>query len=340
MATFATNNVRQFYVVDTLGTVTNDSAAKTIEGKVIEGGVNKSLYFLYKGAETVLKSDLVPVKHIDYIKAFKAEDLRTPLKSQKITLDADVNGGNPVSGQDYILRIVLRQWYGMSDEDVYFKEGAVHAISGMTPEQFYTKMAESLNLCFAREVGANKDSNPYLDFKADATGITITEKPQPWTLGTETQEPVLFEAVPTTIYVDGGDVIWGKVEDNTPKKGTDGNYTPALVVTGDGINALGNGHKIADLEYFCMGERGDQYRLIGFPNYIPTKYLVDPDKEYNVLEIHFAYTGDGISSYRSEKDITIVSENADTINNIVAAVNNATGLTIKDLSNSTATTEG
>ena len=89
--------------------------------------------------------------------------------------------------------------------------------------------------------------------------------------------------------------------------------------------------KIADLEYFCMGERGDQYRGIGWPNIIPTKYMVDPTKEYATLDIHYAYVGANESVQKSEKDITIVCADTTVLNGIIGAINTATGLTIKTL---------
>lgn len=291
------------------------------------GNVGKGFYFLYQGADTVLKSELIQVKNLDYVKAIKAKNMRVPFKSQIVTLKSAVNSGKPVSGQDYILRIVLRQWVGMSDEDVYYKEAAVHATkedeAAENNQAFYQKFVDQLNLVFAREVGASKESNPYLSFVASADGITITEKAQPYTRGLEQQLPVLFDAEPTTIYVDGEDVIWGEVNPKTEAKSK-------VEITGDAITGRGNGTDIADLEYFSMGERGDQYRMIGWPNVIPTKYMVDPTKEYNVLEIHHAFTDDGISSYRSDKDITIVAEDVAVINSLVQQIATDTGLTLKN----------
>ena len=106
--------------------------------------------------------------------------------------------------------------------------------------------------------------------------------------------------------------------------------------------SIDNGHNIADLEYFCMGERGDQYRNIGWPNVIKTKYLVDPEKKYNTIDIHYAYVGDGVSVQKSEKDITIVVPKVGAnnqasnklTNEIIAAINTATGLNIATLDNS------
>ena len=74
-----------------------------------------------------------------------------------------------------------------------------------------------------------------------------------------------------------------------------------------------------------MGERGDQYRNMGWPNVIPTKYLVDPSKEYDVLNIHYFYQGDGISVQKSEKDIQIVvprpgEKDYTNINALIAAI--------------------
>lgn len=326
MSVFSTNQNRQFYVATKAATaVTEASDAGEILLKSINNGVGKDLYFLVKGAENVLKSDFIPVKNLSYVKAIAAAKMRTPLKSVLISLDSDVNGGVPVVGQDYILRINFRQFYGMSDQDQYFKDVAVHATKALTPDakSFYTELVKALNLAFSREVGATASSNPYLEFTAKDTGVEIVEKEQPWTLGTQAQEPVLFEIVPTTIYVDGEDVDWATKTDTTK---TTGGYVK-------------NGKKIADLEYFCMGERGDQYRQIGWPNNIDTKYLVDPTAEYNVLELHYAFTDEGISSYRSEKDITIVSTDASVINALVKAINTETGLSIVGTDDAVPTSE-
>lgn len=320
---FSTNQNRHIYVASAYGDVSETSAVGTIKVKTVDNGVDKGLYLIYKGADTVLKSPLIPVKNLSYVKATKKEDLRTPFKSQKITLNTEVNGGKLVAGQDYVLRIVLNHWIGMSEYDTYVKDAVVHATAKMTAEQFYKAMVESLNMAFSREVGATKNNNPYLDFKADAVGITITEKEQPWKLGLEQSEPVLFNAQPTTIYIkeDNDDEIWGTVTSNTAKKSE-------VVV---GTTGKGNGHDIADLEYFCMGERGDQYREIGFPNYIPTTYLVDPSKEYNVLDLHFAFTDDGVNSYRSEKEITVVDTDGKAIDGIIAEINKAAGTSVKTI---------
>ena len=79
--------------------------------------------------------------------------------------------------------------------------------------------------------------------------------------------------------------------------------------------------------------------MVGFPHVIRTKYLVNPDNKYNVIDIHYAYVGPNESVQKSEKDITIVvpkigadNQTSNSLaNNIISAINTATGLSIKIL---------
>lgn len=330
-----TNQNRQMYVGSAYSATVNDSSAVGTIGavKAIDGNLGKELYFLYKGADTVLKSDRIQLKNLDYAKAFKASDMIVPLKSVKVTLDSNVNSGNPVSGQDYELTIHLPGFYTDSAIEDYYKYGVVHATATMAADkkEFYKAMVKSLNSNFSREAGATANTNPYLTFSAGTAGsedgIYITAKEPAWTLGIEQQHFLNFEVLPQEIYTGGDDVVWGVVTDLTPSK--------ASAVAGS--TGVGNGKKIADLEYFCMGERADQYRNMGWPNVIETKYLVDPSKEYNVLELHFAFTDSGVNSYRSEKDITVVfpmgasGSEYDEINAFIGAINTAAGTSIATL---------
>lgn len=323
MSVFSTNQNRQFYVA-----TKSVAAAPAAIGECLVKATKdfeKEVYFQVMGPDTVLKSDYIPVKNISYVKAIKATDMETPMKKVLVTLDSAVNAGKPIVGQDYILRINFRQFYGMSDQDQYFKDAAVHVTNDTaTAAKFYAALKDALDKCFSREVGATIKDNPYLTFTASALGLTIEEKPQSWHLGTEAQERVYFDIVPTTVYDGTDDLVWGKVETQTS------------------TTKLGNGKKIADLEYFCLGERGDQYRKVGFPNDIETTGMVDPAKTYDILEIHYAFTDAGVSSYRSEKDITIAVPTAvkatdgggadyTVINAIIAAFNTASGLSVATL---------
>ncbi len=340
MATFSTNQVRQLYVAKELKSsrVLAADAAGSIAVK--SDTAKNHLYFEYKGADNLMRSDLIDIKNILYAKATDADDMAHELKAVTVTLDSEVNAGAPVAGQDYILRIVFKQYVGMSDEDQYFKYGMVHTYAGMTASDFYKKLALSLAKNFSREVvplvkfvltNSNSEAVPVDATTKESsltetyTALVIDEVEQPWRLGIMEQTPVYFEVQPVPVTVNGDERIWGKVEETDP------------------AGTIANGKKIADLEYFCMGERGDMYRGIGYPNNIPTTYLVDPTIKYNVIDIHYAYVGSNESVQKSEKTITLVVPKVGAKNNvsnalansIIAAINTATGLTITELDKST-----
>ena len=233
-----------------------------------------------------------------------------------------------------MLRIAFRQYVGMSDEDQYFKYGIAHAYAGMTTSQLYEVLAQSLAGNFVRElyplinvslIKENNDKVPVLKngeiLKYEAgtfKGIFIDEVEQEWTLGVKACVPVYFTIHPQTIMLEGDERVWGKVEKAAS------------------LGKVENGKIIADLEYFCMGERGDQYRNVGWPHVIPTKYLVNATNKYNVIDIHYAWQGAGENIQKSEKTISIavpkIGDNNSVsnvlTNSIITAINTATGLNI------------
>lgn len=351
MATFSTNQVRQLYVVTSVkhSHVLASDAAGSIAVK--SDTAKNHLYFEYKGVDNLMRSDLISIKNILYAKATDAKNMATNIKSVTVALDATVNEGNPVAGQDYNLRITFRQYVGMSDEDTNFRYGSTHAYSGMSADEFYKTLALSIAENSSRDVvplikvevhskdtnskggfdasgymvvtpttkdnGVSDKTNPYWDGTStvikDIDSIRISEVEQPWRLGVMAQTPVYFTVNPVPVIVEGDERIWATVTEGT--NGT-----------------INNGKKIADLEYFCMGERGDMYRGIGFPNNIVTRYLVDPSKAYYTFDIHYAYVGDNESVQKSEKDITIVCSDKEELNDIVSAFKTATGLNIATIS--------
>ena len=114
MATFSTNQVRQLYVAEALKP-TNVAATDAAGSIAVKSDTAKThLYFEYMGAGGMTRSDLIDIKNILYAKATDADDLKHDLAKYKLTLDASVNGGAPVAGQDYILRIAFRNYIGLS----------------------------------------------------------------------------------------------------------------------------------------------------------------------------------------------------------------------------------
>ena len=333
MATFSTNQVRHLYVLKNFQEATNITSFKNAGETVIGATKDANEVFIkYIGMGGQVRTDLIPKSKVLSATLLTKDKDRTPLKSVLVQLNPEVSA-NPITSQDYILRIAFRQYFGMSDEDLYLKYGMVHAYAGMTNAVFYAKLAQSLAKNFSRElvkplafhlvvnsedkgeVTATSKIKYDSSFKGTAdfdattdsyTGIVIKEVDQKdeWVLGTKEQTPVYFTVQPTTIMVSGDELIWGKVT----KLADDTSVDPKRYV--------GNGTKIADLEYFCMGERGDIYRNINWPNAIRTKYMVDPTKEYNIVDIHYYQDEGGENPQKSEKTITFVYDNDDLTNGI------------------------
>ena len=330
---FSTNQNRQFYAAaeavdkNAAGKVTLTKAST--KGAVQVGiDVEGRVFIAQNGYGGIVRSDLINPKSIMWATATAPADMVHVLKQYKLEL---ADGTTLRSGQDYILRINFRQFYGMSDEDIYQKYGAVHCTAAMVNDAFlfWKELAYSVVKNFGKENNALEfviagkviaratkvngaikfydATNSEIDAK-NANSLIINEKSQvdEWVLGTKQLQTVQFEVIPTTVYdADGNEYTWGKVTDTTY---TSGNPT---------LTPVGNGYNIADLEYFCMGERGDQYRNIMWPKSIPTKYFVEATKTYYVLDIHYAYKGTCEDIQNSEKTMTIVADTQDTLDTII-----------------------
>ena len=289
MAIFNVNQNRQFYVITKVLTSGEPAEEGQIKlGKTADGN---QIFFKHYGKGGLTRTDLIDVDKVCYARMTPRAAMQRKCKQATVALSKDVNGGLPIVGQDYVLRIQISNFLSPGDASVYIKSNAVHATKAMSEDAslFYQAMVDSLKRNFSRE--KQSAGMELLKFEKTDDGIVITEvADQPWRLGVLSQEPVNFEAVPTTVKFEGEDVVWGTVE----KKETE--------------NYVGNGKQIADLEYFCMAERGDMFRNMGWPNNIDVKYMVDPSKEYDMLDLHYFFSGDGVQVHKSEKDITFVAD--------------------------------
>lgn len=291
------NQVRHFFNLD---------AYKSIDVKTVKEKNEVVGFFLQckdNQGNVVLTSDTV---RKDAYKAWitSASDMRKPLKQAVLKLT-----GDPVAGQDYIVDVMISNYICMADESTLVKFGAVHATNEMSASAFYLELAKSLARNFSREV--NKFFEIYLEGETTAkevtvasthtgtfTGVILKEVSQEkdYVRGEVPVNTVNFQVLPKTIINDGEEVNPFNVEDDGSVK-----------ITNQSGKYIGNGYEIADTEYFCMGERGDQYRQMGYPRTIRTKYTVDETKEYDVLDINFYFVGRGVDAQKSEKMITVVS---------------------------------
>lgn len=320
------NQFRNLYVMKTYKD--SESALAAVGDTTLKVDTAKnSMYLVYKDTEDNLTSDIIDLKNLLYVKSTKAADMARKLNSQSVTLNED-----PISGQDYVLNVEVRNFVNLGEDSTHIKFGAVHAVKDMTKSDFYKAMAVNLAKNLSREPSPilNVSLNKYnstgttntkvavlvngkmqnlaaLTSTETYTSIIIDEVEQPWRRGVAQVEPVNFNTTCGTVLVDDNDVIWGTVEKEE----------------GDPIN---NGKQIADMEWFYHGTRGDIYREATYPDNFDFKPLVDETKAYSTLDIHFAYVGPGVEVAKSERTITVVCADAAELNNLITAIKTATGV--------------
>ena len=262
------NQVDQMYVLTSENTILDVKTTK-----------NGSVYFTYNGPKGKLRSDLIKPDQVMSATVTTAEAQRIPLHDVTVTFDAS----KLVVGEDYQVKIVISQFQDMAEDSLYYKYGVAHCGKNDTAETMIAKLAESLEKNFAREL------TKFFEFEANGTTLVIRELAQDWNLGLMPKQGVNFSVYVDEVIVDGVEEKWGTVE----KEASTTRY-------------ITNGYTLADMEYFYMGERGDQYRMFAAPqDRIPTKYLIDPETEYDVVNIHYYFVDSLGGAQKSEKDIIL-----------------------------------
>lgn len=310
MSIFSTNQARHFYVASEISQnrISDNSNVGAIKC-MVENNANNcpiNFWFEYMSPAGPVRSDIIPVNHVRAIKQTAASAMKRPFTAKKITLNSSMlDNGNVIGGQDCIMNITVQNYENAGTEYRIHKFGAVHTMNTMDASAFYIKMAQSLVSGLSRDAnqilkvyvttsGSPVEVNKGTDLTSTtATGIVLVEAEQPWKLGKIVNTSVDFSLNGNTVIVDGEELLWAVIEDAT---------------NASTYGYQKNGRDTADLEWFCMGERGDIYRGMGWPNNWDTTYLVDASKEYDYLDIHYYFQGEGVSVQQSEKTITLVME--------------------------------
>lgn len=340
---YSSNRVHHLYVVSKVETtkthLDDTDEVGTILPKLTREG---ELYFEYRGPGGILRTDLVNLSRIDYKRVQNGVKDSRPLDSRIIKL-ADVTGkgvdatNSPTSdqvipGQNYLLSVKFGNWIGMDELDNYFTQASVTGTEGMTNSDFYVKMAYSLALNLSTmadpliriilltegdtETTEIDIKNRRVIGKVDTllangntyTGILIRERIDPVYVQGKGEE------VPINISVQRKRVVYNEHAVDWCNDYAEGVADADRIVYGVGSDgtmskaqAMPNGRRTADLEYWCMGERGDQERHLNWPNNVDTTYLVKPEHVYDYLNIHFFWAGHHEEVQKSERDMTIVA---------------------------------
>ena len=285
MANFSQDQVRQLYVVLSKATKFDNT---TPSGALKVNKSNEDVWFNYQtpngdnGNSATVRTDLIPIKNIEYAVASPA--VSRPLKRYVVSLDTSLNWGSPVVGQEYMLRFTFYNLGIGGPENQYIKNGGAYKVKiGDTTNTIMKALKALADKNFSRE------PYPYVTVTVDGDTLVIEEVPQPWVLGKRQAAQVNFQVQAVPITVDGGLYPWGIVADTTSTN----------------TNVVTNGKTVADMEWFYIGERADQFRGMGYPDNFETIYLANPSKKYNFIDIHYFYAGDAEDIQKSKKYITL-----------------------------------
>lgn len=308
----STNQVGQMFVAD------KSVAIKKLLDR--EGGKPKGFNLVIDDDVT----DFVTKGQILDINVKKADEPSEKMlrKALCIKLNADVNGGAPVAGQDYIIALRFRGDIG--EEDAMEKVAMAHCYAGdfTTTITDNAEEAEKDKIKNAKKALYKRLAQSFIDnascdytpfyLVTDKTGVEITdvttitedgfylvEQLPYWRLGTFKESLAKIDVMTRPIILDSDEI-----EDWLDER----KFTARPEAMAANVPAILNSHKVADMEYFYKGERG----VSAFMNHpydiqIPVKLKVDPEfaDGYDILTLHYFYAGANASNQKSEKDIII-----------------------------------
>lgn len=271
---FSTNQVMQFYVLPSNEVKMSD----TITGRGFSIAIDDEH-----------RTDII--ENVMWVKAVSSNAYDTPTMTIKVEVDEaafveDANGVlGPVVGEDYVIRVSYPEVGGLGVEGWTTKTVVVTAAKGETKESLTEKLVKQLEKVLAVDAVLTVTENLTITVNIGALIDSYDRGRFPIVAPT-------FNVTTSVITVDGVPTIPFKVDEKGQFAVTKGETIPGV-------------YKLAEMEYFAMGERGDQYRKMGWPDYVPTDYKVDIKASYDVVHVHYAYKGDNASSYKSEKDLIL-----------------------------------
>lgn len=278
MSVFNTDQARHFYVTNTVSGIFKDGG----EFAKIDVG---STY-------AAASSDIIEKKQVEYINVTSAVNKLVRQRS-KVTVgvnSAILDSGNVPAGYHFVLKLIFRQFVSNSDEDRLVKIADVYTKTSMTPANFMTALKESIDKNLAAEESASGVT--LLTRAVSSNTLVLTEAYMPWSLGKMSVATLPFDVVAEPIVIDNIEVDWASLS--------------KAAVSKDNTDTLAGARKLADLEWFCLGERGDIYRGINWPNNFETKYQIDAtgSTAYSIVDLTYFYMGNNEDIQHSRKTVT------------------------------------
>lgn len=314
MQNFNTNQTRHFYVAGAID-ANLDTNLDIVLGQTATG----EMYFKYKNAEgEIVRTDSFDPKKIVSLKNTPAASLAKKLMMASVAADTNVidfSSSSSYIGKAFDLRITI---HGVFDYDDDNSQVIIASLVGdatnLASQAAFTK---AMAIAAAKNLVNNADPKyPLLkvfyngtevtktstvsDLSGSYTTFEIVQAPQKWVRGKLTGEPVNF-----SISSSVDDVVSGVCYGKKPFL-TEGS-SDIVESTVSGYTAISGDYKLADLEYFAYGERGDMIRGFNFPNNYETVYSIVPGTSYSVLSIEYYWAGSAENVQKSPRLLQIAA---------------------------------
>ena len=220
------------------------------------------------------------IENVLWGKLTTADALATPCKEVTVAVTAD----KVIGGENYIVRVSYPEVFGAGKESWTTKTAMAQLKAGVAVSEIVDAIKEQFDATLPE----------FITVGADGTELTFTANPDMAGYKRGFRPVVMpdFEVSVNTVVEEGEDIQW------------------ASITVGKSSTTVSGKFKLADMEYFALGERGDEYRQMGWPAVTyDADYKIDPKaaQEYDVLVVHFAFAGSNDQSHLSEKDLIIAA---------------------------------
>lgn len=317
MANINTNQTRHFYVakaykeaisgVTAAGDIAVGVTGDASGNETLGADALKHLYFVYKNGDGILtRSDSIPVDGIQYVNKVAAADMNRPIYEHVITLNQAVS--SMLANKRVSLNVNVRQ---IIDDDPRSSLPVV-ATAKVGASVVASDIFKALAVALAKALPTFGNPNyPFFKVFLRASGgdTEVTRETEITSLsGTYTALVVLSPAQK-----------WRRgLMNNNPLDLNVSFGTNADIDEAWGIDTLGesatlsipSAYALADEEWFCYGERGDEARGYNYPNDVEPTYLINPadaNTTYDVMTLQYFWQGHNENVQKSQKTIRIAA---------------------------------
>lgn len=310
MANFNTYQTRQLYVAKK---VENTAAGVDEAGDIYVGSVSADgnvegarIFFSYCNADGVLtRSDTIPANNIVSLKKTAAADMATKLMKHTIAVNTNAVTLSNLIGKTVTCTVNVHQVLSYDDSDI------IAVTASFVGNSTNTASAAAFHKALAEAIVAAMPNRKYPYFKVfsngtevkkgdtatgAAGGVVLVEAAQGYSRGKLSKEAFPLSVSFNLHGSNTEDVAWG-TDTVAESDVTNNTVIPAV-------------YKIADLEYFALGERGDIYRGSTWPNNYEPTYMIDLSSSYDILSIEYFWQGGAENVQKSPRMIQIAASQA------------------------------